>query len=272
MNPVAERTYRFSPLNWAVLLITLSLVAVGYLDSLRHMVTNWERPEYSHGYLIPFIVLFLIWQKSDVIERLRFTGSWSGIALMAGGLMLLFMGTLSTIFTLSQYGFALAIMGIALAWLGPKPFRLLAVPLVLLIFMVPLPNFLYFNLSQKLQLLSSAIGVEVIRQFGISVFLEGNVIDLGTFKLQVVEACNGLRYLFPLMTLGFIVTCFYRAPFWQRAFVFLSTIPITVLMNSFRIGMIGVLVEHFGQSMAEGFLHDFEGWVIFMACFAVLFA
>jgi exosortase D (VPLPA-CTERM-specific) len=64
----------------------------------------------------------------------------------------------------------------------------------------------------------------------------------------------------------------FRASFWKRAIVFLSTIPITLLMNSARIGMIGVLSEHFGKSMAEGFLHDFEGWAVFMVCTALLIA
>jgi len=136
--------------------------------------------------------------------------------------------------------------------------------------MIPLPNFIYFNLSQKLQLLSSELGVWLIRLCGISVYLEGNVIDLGDDKLQVAEACSGLRYLFPLMTLGFIVALFYRAPFWKRALVFVSAAFITVLMNSLRIGAIGILVAHFGPGQAEGFLHWFEGWVIFMACVGLL--
>ena len=121
-----------------------------------------------------------------------------------------------------------------------------------------------------MQFLSSEIGVAVIRLFDISVHLEGNVIDLGSYKLQVVEACSGLRYLFPLMALGFIVAYFFDGAMWKKAVIFLSTIPITVLMNSFRIGAIGVMVEYWGIEMAEGFLHDFEGWVIFMACLGVL--
>ncbi|TCV79110.1 VPLPA-CTERM-specific exosortase XrtD [Sulfurirhabdus autotrophica] len=103
-------------------------------------------------------------------------------------------------------------------------------------------------------------------------FLEGNVIDLGTFKLQVVEACSGLRYLFPLLTLGFIAAYFFKGSFWKRAVIFLSSIPLTVFMNSFRIGVIGVTVDNWGPAMAEGFLHDFEGWVVFMACTFVLVA
>jgi exosortase D (VPLPA-CTERM-specific) len=96
------------------------------------------------------------------------------------------------------------------------------------------------------------------------------VIDLGDYKLQVVEACNGLRYLFPLVSLAFLAAYLYRVEFWKRAAVFLSSIPITVLMNSFRIGVIGVLVDKWGQEQADGFLHYFEGWIVFMVCLFIL--
>ena len=92
------------------------------------------------------------------------------------------------------------------------------------------------------------------------------------YKLQVVEACSGLRYLYPLMSLGFLAAYLFQAPLWQRALVFLSTIPITIAMNSFRIGMVGVLVDHFGPQQADGFLHMFEGWIIFIACAGLLAA
>src|SRR5262249_54860591 len=96
------------------------------------------------------------------------------------------------------------------------------------------------------------------------------VIDLGVYKLQVVEACSGLRYLYPLMSLGFLAAYLFQAPFWQRAVVFLSTIPITIAMNSLRIGIVGMLVDHFGPQDADGFLHLFEGWIIFVACAGLL--
>jgi exosortase D (VPLPA-CTERM-specific) len=110
-----------------------------------------------------------------------------------------------------------------------------------------------------------------MRLFDVSVFLEGNVIDLGVYQLQVVEACSGLRYLFPLMSFGFLCAYLFKAPFWQRAVVFLSSIPLTVLMNSFRVGVIGILVNTYGIAQAEGFLHYFEGWIIFMACVVLMF-
>jgi exosortase D (VPLPA-CTERM-specific) len=151
------------------------------------------------------------------------------------------------------------------------PFFRIAWPaLVYLFFMVPLPDFLQVQLTADLQLISSRLGVAFVRLFG-PVYLEGNVIDLGTYKLAVAEACSGLRYLFPLMSFGFLCAVLYQAPLWQRAVVFLSSIPITVLMNSLRIGIIGVLVNEAGIEQAEGFMHDFEGWVVFMVCVGILF-
>jgi exosortase D (VPLPA-CTERM-specific) len=126
------------------------------------------------------------------------------------------------------------------------------------------------ELSNSLQLISSQMGVWLIRLFDISVYLEGNVIDLGSYKLQVVEACSGLRYLFPLIVLGILSAYFFRASMWKRAVVVLSTIPLTIVINSLRIGLIGVTVEHWGPKMAEGLLHDFEGWFMFMVCIALL--
>ncbi|MEJ2405355.1 MAG: VPLPA-CTERM-specific exosortase XrtD [Candidatus Thiodiazotropha sp.] len=181
-----------------------------------------------------------------------------------------FLGTVATTFTLVQYALVLTIMSFAYALLGFQSFKLVFGPLFLLFFVVPLPPFIFNNLSGKLQLLSSELGVDVIRFFGISVYLEGNVIDLGEYKLQVVEACSGLRYLFPLVSLAYLAAYLFRVELWKRIAVFLSSIPITVLMNSFRIGVIGVLVDNWGSEQADGFLHYFEGWVVFMACLLIL--
>ncbi len=237
------------------------------------MVKLWGKEEYSHGPLMPIMAIFFIWQAKDQIEEVRFNGAIAGILILILGLALGMLGNLSTIFykVIQHIAFLIALAGITISIVGWRGLALIGGPLAILIFMIPLPDFFYFELSGKLQLISSAIGVEVIRLFGISVFLEGNVIDLGDFKLQVVEACSGLRYVFSLLSIGFICAYLYKAPFWQRAILFLSTVPITVFMNSFRIGVIGVLVDRWGQKQAEGFLHDFEGWVIFVTCLAILF-
>jgi exosortase D (VPLPA-CTERM-specific) len=265
-----ERFWQFPakaliPLGFAALLLV-----VLFYDGLAYMVGEWEREEYSHGYLLPIVTAFFIWQKSTDIAKVQFGDFWPGLAVVVLGVVVYFMGELGTLYTIVQYAFLLTLGGLFLALMGWRGFKIIWVPLLLLVFTVPLPSFLYNNLSSALQLISSKLGVEFIRLFGITVFLEGNIIDLGVMKLQVVEACNGLRYLFPLMSLGFIAAYLFDGAFWKRAVIFLSTIPITVFMNSFRIGVIGILVDNWGQSMAEGFLHDFEGWVVFMACSAIL--
>jgi exosortase D (VPLPA-CTERM-specific) len=256
---------------WALVGIVTLLIAYTFLYTIQDMEYRWgSQEEYGYGYLIPFITLFLVWQRKGELAKVEFNPSVTGLLLIIFGGMLFFLGALATTHTLSQYGLVVTILGVALTLLGWKAFKIVMVPLAVLFFMVPLPPFIYNTLSTKLQLISSEIGVAVIRLFDISVYLEGNVIDLGSYKLQVVEACSGLRYLFPLVSLSFIAAYIYKGAFWKKAIIFLSSIPITVLMNSFRIGVIGVLVEYGGSEQAEGFLHDFEGWIIFMACMAIL--
>jgi exosortase D (VPLPA-CTERM-specific) len=263
-------------LPWGLVLVA---VAVGLLslwpfwDGLTQMWQSWiGSPEYSHCLLIPPVAAFLIYQQKDRLERIAFPGSWWGVALLLIGGALLVIGQLGTVYTLVQYAYLVTLVGLVLSFLGWTALRLVAVALLILWFMIPLPAFFLFNLSTELQLLSSQIGVYIIRLFDISVFLEGNVIDLGGFKLEVAEACSGLRYLFPLMTLGFLMAYFYKGKLWKRITLFLSSIPITVIMNSIRVGLIGITVEHWGIEMAEGFLHEFQGWMVFMVSAALMLA
>jgi exosortase D (VPLPA-CTERM-specific) len=261
-----QRVYRLPFIGWALLVVAFAAAVLAVKSGLAQMF-GWllERPEYSHGIIIPFIAAFLIWQLRDRLERLRFTGSWAGLITVLCGAVLGIVGKISSLFTIEQYSVFVVLYGLVLALTGWRVFRLLWIPLLILVFMVPLPEFLYQNFSAQLQLISSHMGVWLIRLLGISVFVEGNVIDLGNYKLQVAEACDGLRYLFPLMTIGFLMAYFFKVALWKRVLLFLSSIPITILMNSFRIGTIGVMVENWGIGMAEGFLHEFQGWVVFMA-------
>ena len=242
-----------------------------FWDGVSRMWDAWmDAPEYSHGLLIPPVAAFLIWQQKDRLERMAFRGSWWGVGVELLGGFLLLLGQIATIYTIVQYAYVITLCGLVLAFTGAKAFRLLATPFLILVFMIPLPQFVFSNLSTTLQLLSSQLGVAFIRMFDISVFVEGNVIDLGGYKLQVAEACDGLRYLFPLMTISFLMGYFYKGAAWKRVILFLSSIPIAVLMNSFRVGTIGVMVEHWGIGMAEGFLHEFQGWAVFMASAALM--
>ncbi|MEW8113434.1 MAG: VPLPA-CTERM-specific exosortase XrtD [Candidatus Thiodiazotropha endolucinida] len=266
-----QQGWRDSPMVWGVICVSIILLVYAFWDGIVDMLGRWGgKEEYGYAYFLPFISAYLIWQRRDRLVAAEFNPSWLGVVAVLIAGFFFFLGEIATTYTLVQYALVLTIIGMAYALLGWQAFKIVAGPLFLLFFIVPLPPFVYNSLSGKLQLVSSQIGVEVIRWFGISVYLEGNVIDLGNYKLQVVEACNGLRYLFPLVSLAFLAAYLYRVEMWKRVVVFLSSIPITVLMNSFRIGVIGVLVDNWGQEQADGFLHYFEGWVIFMACLLIL--
>ncbi|WP_129779404.1 VPLPA-CTERM-specific exosortase XrtD [Peristeroidobacter soli] len=256
---------------WAALAVAAVVAAAAMQSGVASMIDTWlHREEYSHALMIPVISAYLLWQQRAQLVRLELKGSWVGVAIVLVGALMQIVGVLATVEVVQQYGLLIAIYGLVIALIGVRPSADLWAPLLLLALMIPLPQFLLGNFSAQLQLISSQIGVWFIRLFGISVFVEGNVIDLGGYKLQVAEACDGLRYLFPLLTLGFIMAYLFKVQMWKRVLLFVSSIPVTIFMNSFRIGTIGVMVEHWGQSMAEGFLHDFQGWAVFMTSAGVL--
>lgn len=251
--------------NYVLLALAITGVVAAFAPVLDQLYQIWSlQPEYSHGVIVPILAAYLIWRKRSELRDLPFTGSWYGLILVAAGVALRVIGYFSTMHTIERYAFLLVLYGLVLSLTGTAIFRRLWMPLAVLIFMVPLPISMTQGLSLDLQLLSSALGVALIRAVGISVYLEGNIIDLGSYQLQVAEACSGLRYLFPLMTLAFLVAILFRGPLWKRALILISSVPITIVMNSLRIGLIGISVEAWGPRMAEGVLHDFEGWLVFM--------
>lgn len=256
-----------------LLAIGVGLAIAAYAGGVAELITRWSKQEeYSHGFFIPLIVLWLLWQRREALRASLGTPSWYGLLLLTIAAAMLLLGEMTSIFILVQYGFVLSLVGLVFCLGGMPLARVTILPIAFLIFAIPLPYFVDSQLSWRLQLLSSQIGVDVLRGLGISVFLEGNVIDLGVYKLQVVEACSGLRYLYPLLSIGFLMAYMYQGPLWRRVALFLTTVPITVLMNSLRIAAVGVLVQNWGIGMADGFMHYFEGWIVFIACLMTLLA
>ncbi|HEV8390012.1 MAG TPA: VPLPA-CTERM-specific exosortase XrtD, partial [Dongiaceae bacterium] len=170
-----------------------------------------------------------------------------------------------------QLGLFLTVVGIIVAWLGERRAARVWPALVFLFFALPQAGVLQVALTSALQLVSSIGAVAIIRLFDIPVLREGNIIDLGQIQLQVAEACSGLRYLFPLATFAFLCAYLYIGHPVKKAVIFLSSVPITILMNIIRIAVTGLLVEQYGAGAAEGFFHYFEGWVVYCLCLALLF-
>ncbi len=243
----------------------LLLVGFLYQDSLIFLFNMWWNNEnYGHGLFVPAIALYLIWVKRHHLLPLLGVGSWWAIPMLTAGMAILMAGQLSSLYVLQHLSLWIVLGGIILGVMGFAGLRLTAFPWFLLLTTIPLPAFLFQGLTTKLRLISSTLGVGCLQLMGVSAYQDGNVIDLGPLQLQVVEACSGLQYIFPLMTLALLCAYFFQGALWTRVVIFSSSIPIAIFINGFRIGIIGLLVDTFGQGAAKGFLHFFEGWVIFL--------
>jgi len=254
-----------------LLALFVALLGIVYRSALLATVEAWHKEEYSHGYLIPFVTLVLLLNRLPAI-RVAPKPSWTGFTLVAACVVLQFLFALASVNGAQPLLLVFFILGFFVLVYGVPFSTKVAGALGFLLFLAPLPKFLYYTLSFKMQMMSTSLGATLLESIGIAVFQEGNIIDLGQTQLQVVEACNGLRYLFPLMALGYLLALMYKASFLKRAFLFLSTVPITIVMNSLRLVLIGVTVDRWGKDMAEGLLHDFEGWIVFIGCSLILFA
>lgn len=274
ISPSSARSLNLNPLGLAwFALSVVSAIPMFWLGFVS-LGNAWSTPEYSQGPIIPLISLYLFLRElrhnppappSTAVNR------GPGILVILLALSLAILGNLVRIPDVVTYAFIIWVMGVVLVGFGWEKGRSHWAPVLHLIFMLPLPQFVFWNMTITLQLISSHLGVWFVRLMGVPVFLEGNVIDLGVYKLQVAEACSGLRYLFPILSFSYLFGILYRGPFWHKAVLFLMAAPLTVFMNSLRIGVIGVLVNSYGIGQAEGFLHFFEGWVIFGACIVILF-
>jgi exosortase D (VPLPA-CTERM-specific) len=249
------------------------LLSLGFLFhmGIMNLFERWGmQQELSHSYFIPLITAYLLWDRREALRESLGKPHWAGLAIIAFSALLVIGYQTTQIFLIEQIGLIVSIFGAALLLGGVSMTRVAFFPLAFLLFMIPPPFWIITVTSWNFQLWSSELGVAMIRMFGIPVLLSGNVIDLGVTKLQVVEACSGLRYLFPFLSLGALAGYFYKGPLWQRALVLLSTIPITIFMNSFRIALTGVLTSGGDTSHTEGLLHFFEGYVVFIMCIIIL--
>ena len=260
-----------------LLFVLLVLAAVPvFAAGVAELLAAWSTAEYSHGPLIPLVSLYLFLREMRRMPppapAARVRDRWPGVLVMAAALALAILGNLTAIPDIVAYAIILWVSGLVLAGFGWERGRRHQLPVLHLIFMLPLPQVLYWQISTALQGVSSVIGVAIVDLAGIPVYLDGNVIDLGVYKLQVAEACSGLRYLFPILSFSYLFAILYRGPLWHKAALLVSAAPIAVAMNAIRIGIIGVLVDAYGIAQAEGFLHLFEGWAIFLACVGLLMA
>jgi len=265
---------RLNPLGFGLFMVLCAVALPIFWFGFESLARAWVTPEYSHGPLIPVISLYLFLRELRATPRpdpAQPVTRWPGYLVLALGLAISLLGNIVRIPDIVTYGFIVWVGGVVLTLFGWERGKRHQLPVIHLVFMLPLPNFVYWQLTTMLQGISSELGVWFVQMAGIPVFLEGNIIDLGVLQLQVAEACSGLRYLFPILSFSYLFAILYRGPIWHKAVLLLMAAPLTVFMNSLRIGIIGIITNSYGIGWVEGFTHFFEGWVIFMACVALLF-
>jgi exosortase len=251
--------------------VGLALAIAIYTPILRGLVDNWiENEDYSHGFLIVPLALYFIWERRDKLANLPIEPSWWGLPLLFLSSVTLFIGRLGVEYMNMRVSFVLLLSGLALMLLGRRIYRVLAFPLLFLFLMVPLPQSIVNTIAFPLQLIAAGLAVEGLHWVGVPALVEGNIIHLANGPLFVAEACSGLRSLMALVTLGVVFAYFFRRNLVERIIIVASTIPIAILVNSFRVGLTGVLAYYFGQEAAGGVVHETQGLFTFGIAFLLL--
>jgi exosortase len=256
--------------HWATLGFFGTLLIASYAPVLWRLVKQWDQDaDMGHGFFVPLIAGFIVWQKRDELLALKPAPNWWGLVVTILAGVQLYIATIGAELFLARTAFVFSLIGMVLL-LGGMPFlRKLAFPLFLLFFMVPIPGVVYSSITLPLQLLASRAADGALTLLQIPVLREGNILELPEQKLSVVEACSGIRSLLSLTFLSLVYGYFFERRRWLRAVLFFSTIPIAIVANASRVTLTGVLTE-VKPELAEGFFHTASGWVIFMVALAIL--
>lgn len=256
---------------WTGILTVLIFVLYGPI--LVRLIENWwSNPDYSHGFLVPVFSGYVLWRQWDRLSRIQLKPSNFGLLVMFGAVGLMLLGSLGAELFTSRFSFLVLIAGIVLFLTGWKMLKAVSFPLAFLILMIPLPVIIYNQITFPLQLLASRFATFCLQLVNVPVLREGNLIILPNYTLEVVEACSGIRSLVTLITLVIAYGYLVEDRRWIRWAMVVLMVPIAIISNSIRILGAGVLTYHFGPSMAQGFFHEFSGWVIFVAALLLMFA
>jgi exosortase len=243
-----------------------------YLPTLSHLLGQWwNDPNFSHGFFVPLFSAFVVWQERSRLARLAPKPSWWGLLFLVFGLCVMILGQLGAELFLSRLSLLIVLGGLIVLFLGWNFFHALLFPWAFLLLMIPIPTIVFNQITFPLQLLASKVASTVLPWMGVPVLREGNVIVLPGKVLEVAEACSGIRSLMSLATLAVIYGYLMERRVAVRVFLALASIPIAVVANSLRIVGTGLLVQYWDPEKAEGFFHEFSGWLIFMVSLVMVY-
>jgi exosortase len=280
---------------WQSIAISFAIVFT-YATVLAKLVNDWWYDEnYSHGLLIPLIIGYILWLQRDKFARVQTKPSEVlGGAAVVLGLFGLWAGVAGAELYTQRLSLILLLAGLVVYFWGAGLLKLLLVPFGLLFLAMPIPAIIFNKIAFPLQLFASRCAVWSMSLLGIPVLRQGNIIELkplnsiDTKKLEVVEACSGIRSLMTLVTLAVVFAYFTHTPsdeppsgkrsgwlksygFWRAVILIASAIPIAILTNAFRVSGTGVLAHYYGTQVADGFFHSFSGWAVYIVAFILLF-
>lgn len=251
-----------------VLVATLALL---YAAVVTKLVDQWLRdPDYSHGFLVPILALWILWQQRRLLTELPPAPSWWGVLIVLAAMGLLVLGSLGAENFVSRVSLLLVIAGLGIHFYGWRHFRTMLAAWAVLFLMIPLPAIIANRIVLPLQFISSGLATGFMDVCGIPVYREGNIIFLPSITLEVAEACSGIRSLMAMITLAVAYGYLLESQPWRRVVLVLSAIPIAVVANSLRVMASGVLGQYWGRDKAEGFYHLFSGLAIFSFSFLLL--
>ena len=266
--PAAEPARR----AWWKVAVIAGLLLWLYMPTLAHLAGQWwNDPNYSHGFFVPLFAAFVIWQERARLSALSPRPSWSGLLFLAFGLCVLIVGQMGAELFLSRLSLLIVLAGLIVLFVGWKFFRGLLFPWAFLLLMIPFPAIVFNQITFPLQLLASKVASTTLPWMGVPVLREGNVIVLPAMALEVAEACSGIRSLMSLTTLAIIYGYLMERRTSVRVLLAVASIPIAVAANSLRIVGTGLLVQYWDPEKAEGFFHEFSGWLIFVVSLVMLY-
>lgn len=244
------------------------LLGVIYFPIMRGLFQDWStNPDYSHGFIIPIAAAALIWHRRNSLRQSRIAPSGWGLVLLLLGAAQFSVGFVGAEHFLLSTSLLLVILGIVLYLYGNEIFRIVLVPVLFLIFMIPLPAIIWNNFAFSLKLFATRLAVSFMQLIGIVVLREGNVLFFPGATLEVVDACSGLRSLISLLALGVLIGFMADLPHWKKWVLFLCAIPIAILSNIIRLVTTAVLLVQFHFDTTQGIYHTISGLGVFFIGF-----
>lgn len=271
MTVYSNRVEQSGKLDLISLIVFLAAFGFVYWNTVSGMVSDWYVDEnYSHGFLIPLISGYLVWQKREEILSLESKPTNMGLLFVFAGLACYLVGSAAGELFTMRISLLVVLAGVILFARGATLFKRVSFPFFYLIFMIPLPYILYDAVAFPLKLFVTKYSVEFLKLIGIPVFREGNVINLVNTSLEVVDACSGVRSIVSLLALATALAYFSLNGWVKRVALVLLAIPIAIFTNGVRLVGTGILATRYGSKAAEGFFHEFAGLVIFGVAIVLL--